>query len=148
MGTGGPSPEVKGPKHEADHTPSSSAEVKNVWSYTSSSHTLSWRGALLSTGYVFMAWYLVKHMGNFTLPYEATSMSNLNKLLYPRIWKFINNVFFFFFWSQSLTNKWPVSASQLISLIVFNAVVFPNWIFYISNITYTQNHLSWNHFGF
>jgi len=26
----------------------------------------SWRGAYLSTGFVFMAWYLVKHRHNFT----------------------------------------------------------------------------------
>jgi len=26
----------------------------------------SWRGALLSIGYIFMAWYLVKHVDNFT----------------------------------------------------------------------------------
>jgi len=26
-------------------------------------------GALLSTGYVFMAWYLVKDRENFTFPY-------------------------------------------------------------------------------
>jgi len=33
-------------------------------------HTSSWRGAYLSTGYVFRAWYLVKHMETltFTLP--------------------------------------------------------------------------------
>jgi hypothetical protein len=38
-----------GPRREADHSPPSSAEVKNVWSYTSTPH------------YVFMAWCLVKH---------------------------------------------------------------------------------------
>jgi len=31
-------------------------------------NTSSWHGAWLSTGYVFMAWYLVKHRDNFTLP--------------------------------------------------------------------------------
>jgi hypothetical protein len=39
---------------EADHSPSSSAEVKNAWNYTSTPH------------YVFMAWCLVKHRDNFT----------------------------------------------------------------------------------
>jgi hypothetical protein len=39
---------------EADHSPPSSAEVKNVWSYTSTPQ------------YVFMAWCLVKHRDNFT----------------------------------------------------------------------------------
>jgi len=37
-------PRVKRSGHEADHSPPSSAEVKNAWSYTSSPH------------YVFMAW--------------------------------------------------------------------------------------------
>jgi hypothetical protein len=44
---------VKRPGCEADHSPSSSAEVKNGWSYTS------------TKSYVFMVWYLVKHRNNF-----------------------------------------------------------------------------------
>jgi hypothetical protein len=44
---------VKRPGHEADHTPPSSAKVKNVWSYTST--PLS----------VFMAQCLIKHRENF-----------------------------------------------------------------------------------
>jgi hypothetical protein len=44
---------VKRPGREADHTPPSSAEVKNAWSYTSTPQ------------YVFMAWCLVKHKDNF-----------------------------------------------------------------------------------
>jgi hypothetical protein len=40
---------VKRPVREADHSPPSSAEVKNAWSYTSTPQ------------YVFMAWCLVKH---------------------------------------------------------------------------------------
>jgi hypothetical protein len=51
---GAPSLEVKRPEHEADHSPPSITEVKNVWSYTSTSP------------YVFMAWYLVKHKDKFT----------------------------------------------------------------------------------
>jgi hypothetical protein len=39
---------VKRPVREADHTPPSSAEVKNAWSYTSSPQ------------YAFMAWCSVK----------------------------------------------------------------------------------------
>jgi hypothetical protein len=35
MGIGSPSLEVKRPEREADHSPPSSAEVKNAWSYTS-----------------------------------------------------------------------------------------------------------------
>jgi hypothetical protein len=41
-------PGVKQPGREADHSPPSSVEVKNIWSYTS------------TQPYVFMAWYLVK----------------------------------------------------------------------------------------
>jgi hypothetical protein len=39
---------------EADHPPLHSAEVKNAWGYTSTPPE------------VFMTWYLVKHMDNFT----------------------------------------------------------------------------------
>jgi hypothetical protein len=45
---------VKRPEREADCSPPSSAEVKNAWSYTS------------TTPKVFMAWYFVKHRDNFT----------------------------------------------------------------------------------
>jgi hypothetical protein len=47
-------PAVKRPGREADHSPPSSAEVKNVWRYTS------------TPPYVFMAWCLVKQRDNFT----------------------------------------------------------------------------------
>jgi len=47
-GTGGPYPGVKRPGREADHSPPSSAEVKNAWSYTS------------TPPHVFMTWCLVK----------------------------------------------------------------------------------------
>jgi hypothetical protein len=46
--------EVKRLGREADHSPPSSAEVKNAWSYT------------FTPQYVFMAWCLVKHRNNFT----------------------------------------------------------------------------------
>jgi hypothetical protein len=36
---------VKRLELEADHSLPSSAEAKNAWSYTSSPHTPSWRGA-------------------------------------------------------------------------------------------------------
>jgi hypothetical protein len=45
---------VKRPRYEADHSPPSSAEVKNAWSYTSTPQ------------YVFMARCLVKYGDNFT----------------------------------------------------------------------------------
>jgi hypothetical protein len=59
-------PEIKQLKREADHSPPSSVELKNAWSYTSTSP------------YVFMAWYLVKHMDNFTLllPYDLGGREN------------------------------------------------------------------------
>jgi len=49
MGTGGSYPEGKAPGH-AVHSPPSSVEFKNVWSYTSTSNTSPWRGAQLTTG--------------------------------------------------------------------------------------------------
>jgi hypothetical protein len=43
--------------------------------YISTPNTSLWRGAELSNGYIFIAWYLVKHKNNFTLIYlpEHTS---------------------------------------------------------------------------
>jgi len=45
---------VKQPGHEADHSPPSSAEIKNAWSCTS------------TPPYIFMAQCLIKHKNNFT----------------------------------------------------------------------------------
>jgi hypothetical protein len=66
------SPRVKRPAREADHSPPSSAEVKNAWSYT-------------STPYVFMAWFVVKYSMTswdrdnfaFTLLYHLLSWRTL-----------------------------------------------------------------------
>jgi hypothetical protein len=44
-----------GPGRESDHSPPSSAQVKNEWSYTSTHQ------------YVFMAWCLVKDRDNLTI---------------------------------------------------------------------------------
>jgi hypothetical protein len=49
MGNRGSFRGVKRPGREADHSPPSSAEVKNAWSYTSTPQ------------YAFMAWCLFKH---------------------------------------------------------------------------------------
>jgi hypothetical protein len=49
------SPGVKRPGREADHSPPSSAEVKNAWSYTSNPQ------------HVFMAWCLVKHRTTYRI---------------------------------------------------------------------------------
>jgi hypothetical protein len=38
-------PGVERPGREGDHSPSTSAEVKKTWIYTSTPHTLSWSGA-------------------------------------------------------------------------------------------------------
>jgi hypothetical protein len=52
---GAPSLEIKRTGREADHSLPSSAEFKNMWSYTSTPQ------------YVFIVWCLVKHSENFTL---------------------------------------------------------------------------------
>jgi hypothetical protein len=51
---------VKRPRREADHSPASSAEVKDAGTYTS------------TPPYVFMAWCLVKHRYNFTITLDKT----------------------------------------------------------------------------
>jgi hypothetical protein len=48
---------MKLPGSEADHSPPSSAEVKNAWSYTSTHQ------------YAFMAWGLVKAQGQLYLAF-------------------------------------------------------------------------------
>jgi len=50
---------------ETDHSCPSSAEVKNAWSYTS------------TTKFVFMAWYLVKHRNNFTFTLTIVNESKI-----------------------------------------------------------------------
>jgi hypothetical protein len=49
--------ELKRPGREANHSPPSSTEVKNEWSYTS------------TPPYVFMGWCLVKHRDSFTFAF-------------------------------------------------------------------------------
>jgi hypothetical protein len=51
--------EVKRPEREAHHSPSSTAEVKNAWSCT-------------STPPIHMAWCLVKHRDNLTFTFTFT----------------------------------------------------------------------------
>jgi hypothetical protein len=57
VGIGAISLGMKRRRPETDHSLPSSAKVQNAWGYTS------------TLPYVFMAWYLVKHRDNFTLPY-------------------------------------------------------------------------------
>jgi len=59
MGAGSSFPRINRPGREADHSPSSSAEVINACSYTS------------ALQYAFMAWCLVKHRDNFTFYFSA-----------------------------------------------------------------------------
>jgi hypothetical protein len=47
---------IKRQGREADHSPPASAEIKEIWIYTSTPHTPSWCSS-----------YLVKHRDNFTL---------------------------------------------------------------------------------
>jgi hypothetical protein len=54
VGSGCSFPRRKQPGHEADHSSSCIAKVKNVWLYT------------FTPPFVFMVWYLVKHGNNFT----------------------------------------------------------------------------------
>jgi hypothetical protein len=49
---------VKWLGHEAYYSTPSTAEVTNVWSYTS------------TPSYIFITWCLIKHRGNFTIPYH------------------------------------------------------------------------------
>jgi hypothetical protein len=63
---------VKRPGCEADHSPPSSAEVKNAWSYTSTPQ------------YAFMTWCLVKHRDNFTLLYFTLQGKLYLYLLYSQ----------------------------------------------------------------
>jgi hypothetical protein len=67
---------IKRPGCEADHSPPSSAEIKNAWSYTSTPQ------------YVFMAWCLVKHKDNFTfLIASCTEHAQEMLLEWRNLWK-------------------------------------------------------------
>jgi len=69
MGTRSFFPGGKWPGCEADHSPPSSTEVKNV----SSLHPLP--------QYIFMAWCLVKHRDNFTFKGGYTGLDYTNNEL-------------------------------------------------------------------
>jgi hypothetical protein len=62
-------PGVKRPGREVDNSPKSSAAIKNSWSYTSTPQ------------YVFMAWCLVKHKGNFSFALPYPTLDALSPLL-------------------------------------------------------------------
>jgi hypothetical protein len=61
---------IKRPGVEADHSHPSSAEFKNVWSYTSTPQ------------YIFMAWCLVKHRDNFTFTFLPFTFIELVELYF------------------------------------------------------------------
>jgi hypothetical protein len=78
---------VKRPGHESDHSPPSSAEVKNVWSYTSTPQ------------YTFMAWCFVQHRDNFTFTFFTfTFLLHLTKI----------HIF-----SSTLCSQTPLTSSHL-----------------------------------
>jgi len=56
FGTGGCFPGGRRPGREADHSPSSSTEVKNAWRYTSTPSTSSRRGAWLCAGTIYLTY--------------------------------------------------------------------------------------------
>jgi hypothetical protein len=71
MGTRGFFLRIKREGREADHSPLSSAEVKNTWSYISSLPYvfMAW---CFNYRIVLLAWYLVNYQ-DFTLPYHTPS---------------------------------------------------------------------------
>jgi hypothetical protein len=71
MGTGALSSGLKRPGREADYPPTSNAEVKNAWSYTS------------TPAYIFVTWCLVKLKDNFpfTFTFNVSGGSEKNRTL-------------------------------------------------------------------
>jgi len=59
-------PGVKWLECEADHSPTSSAEVQNAWNYTLTPQCVFMMLCLTKQDYVFMAWCFVKCRENFT----------------------------------------------------------------------------------
>jgi len=68
------SPEVKQLVHEADYSLPPSAEVKNAHSCISTIPYVSMVWCLLSTWYIFMVWYLVKHKDNLNFFFTFTNL--------------------------------------------------------------------------
>jgi len=57
MDTGNLSQEVKWLEHDTDYSPPTSAEIKNMWSYTAIPPF---------PAYITKVWCLIKHRNNFT----------------------------------------------------------------------------------
>jgi hypothetical protein len=93
--SGAPNPEIKRPGREADHSPPSSAEVKNAWSYTSTPQ------------HVFIVWCLIKqnvrlhgmvfkHRDNFTFTFTCSMNGRDRKCIKHFAWKT---------WTEEITRK-------------------------------------------
>jgi hypothetical protein len=85
---------MKRPVCEANHSPSSSAEVKNAWSYTATPQ------------YVFMAWCLVKRRVNFTFTFFLPMVTRIYiVVLLIGAWKLLHDMYCSlegpFFWDNS-----------------------------------------------
>jgi hypothetical protein len=78
------SPRIKRPGREADHSPPSSAEVKNAWSYASTHPTN-----------VFMAQCLVKNRGNFNVHKEIYFLTHCSMIKSATIHFVCNNRFLY-----------------------------------------------------
>jgi hypothetical protein len=66
---------IKWPVHEADHSPPSSAEVKNAWSYTSIPPIfMVW--CLITIEYISVGQYLDKHRDKFTFTRQWPLLSH------------------------------------------------------------------------
>jgi len=72
---------------EADHSPPSSAEVNNAWSYTS------------TPPYLFMAWFFIKYRDNYSYLYLKLVE------IYPR-YKFVSPPWTFV---STIMNFWVIS---------------------------------------
>jgi hypothetical protein len=80
MGTRIFSQEVKAAGRETDHSPPSSAEIKNAWSYTSTPPYVFIVWCLIKHGCVFTAWNLVKHRDNFTFALDGGGFTSGGKV--------------------------------------------------------------------
>jgi hypothetical protein len=70
-----PTPGVKQPRREGDHSPPSNAEVKNTWNYTSTS-PIRLHGVVPSTEYFFVAWYIITYFPSGFFPIHHSQSSS------------------------------------------------------------------------
>jgi len=80
------------PGRGADHLIPATGGWECVWLHLHSPNTSSWRDAELSSEYVFMAWYLVKHGGNFTFTIRRRTFQQTPRCIYKmQYWRFRRN---------------------------------------------------------